>query len=183
MRARSRWPPRSAERCPVPGRQGLLVLRWSAAEEFVTAVVPSRFTSTVKANPSVVSVVRAGIVPAASADQTKAKQASDEQGERCRLGGRDRRHRAGEAPGTLERQRGYKRSRVRGIEPKFGSMPVAVNALTPPLGKSNTVLGSTKSYEVEVTDAIPTNDRSKSDLPEPPASKTEAKFGFPAPVW
>ena len=35
-------------------------------EELVTVVEPSRFTSTVNANPSVVSVVRAGIVPAAS---------------------------------------------------------------------------------------------------------------------
>ena len=36
----------------------------SSAEKFVTVVVPSRFTSIVTANPSVVLVVRTGIVPA-----------------------------------------------------------------------------------------------------------------------
>src|SRR5271169_6534429 len=43
-----------------------------SVEKFVTVVVPSRFTSTVKANPSIVSVVRAGIVPAASENILKA---------------------------------------------------------------------------------------------------------------
>ena len=42
------------------------------AEELVTVVVPSRFTSIVKANPLVVSVVRAGIVPAGSENMLKA---------------------------------------------------------------------------------------------------------------
>ena len=40
--------------------------------KFATVVVPFRFTSTVNANPSVVSVVRTGIVPAASENMLKA---------------------------------------------------------------------------------------------------------------
>ena len=36
------------------------------ADEFVTVVVPSRLTFTVNANPLVVSLVSAGMVPAAS---------------------------------------------------------------------------------------------------------------------
>ena len=42
------------------------------AEKFVTVVVPSRFTSIVTANSSVVLVVRTGIVPAASENMLKA---------------------------------------------------------------------------------------------------------------
>jgi len=41
-------------------------------EKFVTVVEPSRFTVTMKAKPSVVSVVRAGIVPAASENMLQA---------------------------------------------------------------------------------------------------------------
>ena len=47
------------------------------AEELVTVVVPSSFTSTVKANPLVVSVVRTGIVPAASENMLKANLLPD----------------------------------------------------------------------------------------------------------
>ena len=43
----------------------------------VTVVVPSRFTSTVAAKPSTVSVVRAGIVPAGSENILKAKTLPD----------------------------------------------------------------------------------------------------------
>ena len=43
-----------------------------SGEKLFTVVVPSRFTPTVKAKPSVVSVVRAGIVPAASENMLKA---------------------------------------------------------------------------------------------------------------
>ena len=46
-------------------------------EKFVTVVVPSRFTLTVKANPSVVSLVSAGIVPAALENMLKAKVLPD----------------------------------------------------------------------------------------------------------
>jgi len=46
-------------------------------EKLVTVVVPSRFTSTLKANPSVVSVVRAGIVPAAFENMLKANVLPD----------------------------------------------------------------------------------------------------------
>ena len=42
------------------------------AEELVTVVDPSRFTSTVNANPLTVSLVRTGIVPAASENMLKA---------------------------------------------------------------------------------------------------------------
>src|SRR5260370_37630678 len=41
-------------------------------ETLVTVVVPSRFTSTVKAHPCVASVVRAGMVPAGSENMLKA---------------------------------------------------------------------------------------------------------------
>jgi hypothetical protein len=47
------------------------------ADEFVMRVVPSRLTSAVNANPSVVSVVRAGIVPAASENMLKANALPD----------------------------------------------------------------------------------------------------------
>jgi hypothetical protein len=43
------------------------------AEELATVVVPSRFTSTVKAKPLVISLVRTGIVPAASENMLNAK--------------------------------------------------------------------------------------------------------------
>src|SRR5271165_1447030 len=42
------------------------------SEKLVTVVVPSRFTSTVKANPSVVFAVRTGVVPVASENMLKA---------------------------------------------------------------------------------------------------------------
>jgi len=45
----------------------------TALEKFVTVVVPSRFTLTSNANPSVVSVVNAGSVPAASENMLKAR--------------------------------------------------------------------------------------------------------------
>jgi len=46
-------------------------------EKEVTVVVPSRFTSTVKAKPSVVSLVSAGIVPAASENMLNANVLPD----------------------------------------------------------------------------------------------------------
>ena len=42
------------------------------ADEFVTVVDPSRFTSIVKAKPLTVSLVRTGMVPAASENMLKA---------------------------------------------------------------------------------------------------------------
>src|SRR5271157_234150 len=48
---------------------GLMVV---SDEELVTVVVPSRFTSTVKANPFMVSLVSTGIVPAGSENMLKA---------------------------------------------------------------------------------------------------------------
>jgi len=42
------------------------------ADEFVTGVVPLRLTSAVKAHPLIASVVRTGIVPAASENMLKA---------------------------------------------------------------------------------------------------------------
>src|ERR1700730_15391225 len=46
-------------------------------EKLVTVVVPSRFTSTMDANPLVTSVVRAGTVPAASENMLKANLLPD----------------------------------------------------------------------------------------------------------
>jgi len=46
------------------------------ADEFVTVVVPSRLTSTVNANPSAVSLVSTGIVPAASEKHAESKSAT-----------------------------------------------------------------------------------------------------------
>lgn len=47
------------------------------AEKLVTVVVPSGFTLTTKANPSVVSLVRTGFVPAPSENMLKANVLSD----------------------------------------------------------------------------------------------------------
>jgi len=48
-----------------------------SAEELLTVDVPSRFRSTVKANPSVASAVRAGIVPSESENMLKANVLPD----------------------------------------------------------------------------------------------------------
>ncbi len=59
----------ATRRAELAGSGVVLVVVGSTAvcdEKLVKLVVPSRFTFTVKANPSAVSVVRAGTVPAAS---------------------------------------------------------------------------------------------------------------------
>src|ERR1035437_454062 len=76
-RSASRTIPQNASESPpskpVPG-SGIVLTGATlvCAEKFVAVVVPSRLTPIVKANPSVVSLVRAGTVPAASANTLKA---------------------------------------------------------------------------------------------------------------
>jgi len=57
-------------RAPLLGSGTALML--VSGEKLTSVVVPSRFTLTMKANPSVVSLVRVGIVPAESENMLKA---------------------------------------------------------------------------------------------------------------
>jgi hypothetical protein len=64
----------------VPG-SGVVIIKGPAlvsVEKFFKVVVPSRFTSTVTAKPSVVSLVSVGIVPAASENMLNAKELPEE---------------------------------------------------------------------------------------------------------
>jgi len=62
---------------PGSGTVGVTGVTVVGVDELATAVVPSRFTPTVKANPLAVSVVRAGIVPPGSENMLKANTLPD----------------------------------------------------------------------------------------------------------